>query len=789
MRAKPNLFLAVLCLALACLLCACGKLPFVQPTPEPTPYVDYRGQLQISELMAKNRASLVDSEGKFGDWIEITNISAAPVSLAGWALSDSAGIDRLPLPEETLDPGAYRVFFCGESFSIGEGESVYLLAPSREVMDELFCESVHADRSLQRQADGSVVESFWISPGYPNGKEGYDAYSRTRSAASTLRIEEVMVCNRSYPPAHWSWYEPCDWVELCNTGMEPIELGGYSLSDSLDNEGRWHFPETSLAAGERLVVYCDKDTAWEDYSPSWNTGFSLAADHETLYLWDPEGKLIDYVNLHDIPIDGSLGRREGENGFFYFLTPTPGTENVGGERRIAATPTILEEDGIYEGVASVRVTLQGTGEIHYTLDGTCPGWESPVYEAPFDLTETTVLRAVSFESGALPSLPCCYSFIINEHHTLPVLSLATDDKKAFEQLYRVSIKDDPLDANIALYDGEHSFNRRCDVGLRGNASLGENKKSLGVRFKSQYGGALDCDVFGNGLTHYTALTIRAGQDFLSSIFRSEVLQDLALESEYLLSQQSKFCILYVNGEYWGIYCLKEDYSSNYYAEHRGVSKDSVEMQKFPSPENSAFFQEVVKKTQYASEISDDLYGELCACLNMDSLIDWFLFEGFSANVDMYNNIRTFRSPENGYQWEFAFYDLDWALIYPPMNFGNLIFTGEAPGNPGTQLPPLLSLLIKHPDFRTRTLNRINELSRTVMTNERLLERIDYYTELLKPEVERNQSRWWLDVQRWTNAVEEMRNFVIDNDWERHNVEYLCRALNVGDEERMQIFGW
>ena len=798
MSAKSKIGLCLLLVTLLLLLSACAARPSAPtptpsptpaPTPEPTPYVDYRGMLQISELMAKNRASLTNAEGEFPDWVELRNLTADPVSLQGWALSDEAGVLRMPLPDETLAPGTCRVFLCGDnSFSLSEGETLYLLAPTGEEMEAVPVSAAHADRSLQRQDNGAFVESFWISPGYPNGPEGYDAYCKTRGAASSLRIEEVMVSNRSYPPLYWSWYEPCDWVELCNTGTEALNLGGFVLADTLDSEKRWVFPERELAPGERLVIYCDEDTAGEDYSPSWNTGFSLASDHETLYLWDASGKLIDYVNLHDIPLNGSLGRREGENGFFYFSVPTPGEENFGGERRVSAAPTALEPDGVFEGVDTVTVTLRGEGEIHYTLDGTLPTIESPLYEGPFAFTQTAVVRAIACESGALPSEAGTWSYIINEHHTLPVLSLTVDDKAAFDLMYKRSMKIEALDASLALYDGVHSFSQRCGVGLRGNASLGENKKSLGVEFKNRYGGALSCDVFGNGLTQYTGLTIRAGQDYLSSIFRSEVLQDLALESEHLLSQQSKFCILYLNGEYWGIYCLKEDYSRNYYAQHRGVSKDSVEMQKFPAPEDSAFFRDIVWRTQ-TEPMTDELYNYLCEQLDMDSLIDWFLFEGFSANVDMYNNIRTFRSTENGYRWEFAFYDLDWALIYPPMNFGNLIFYGEAPGNPGTQMPPMLKSLITHPAFRDRALTRLSELSRTVMTNDRLLERIDYYAALLAPEVERNQSRWWVDLQRWSVDVEALRSFVVDNDWERHNVESLCRVMGVDDATRAQYFGW
>ena len=86
---------------------------------------------------------------------------------------------------------------------------------------------------------------------------------------------------------------------------------------------------------------------------------------------------------------------DGENGWFFFASPTPGKDNTDGERTIAASPSALTKGGIYEGVESVTVELEGAGTIRYTLDGSAPDGKSPIYSAPITLTKTTVLRAVS----------------------------------------------------------------------------------------------------------------------------------------------------------------------------------------------------------------------------------------------------------------------------------------------------------------------------------------------------------------------------------------------------------
>ena len=38
---------------------------------------------------------------------------------------------------------------------------------------------------------------------------------------------------------------------------------------------------------------------------------------------------------------------------------------------------------------------------------------------------------------------------------------------------------------------------------------------------------------------------------------------------------SRPCVVYLNGEYWGLYVLEEDYSDNYFEDHYGVSNKDV----------------------------------------------------------------------------------------------------------------------------------------------------------------------------------------------------------------------
>ena len=783
----------LLCCALLAALPACGAEapaapsptapPAPSPTPEPTPPPDYSGLLAVSECMPKNRASLY--RDGFPDWVELENISGAPLSLDGWTLSDGGERSALAL-SGTLAAGELLLVTLGEEggFSLADGETLLLLAPDGSVQQSLLCADVPADYALQRQEDGSFAASPWISPGLPNGNAGYEAFSASRAAPGPLVINEVMVSNCTHP-LH-SGDEVYDWVEVRNISRETVDLSGYCLSDDCKNLGRWQFPARRLAPGEVFTVLCDAEREDNEWDHDANTHFSLNAQHEQLYLSAADGTLLDFAALREIPTDGSMGREDGRAGFLYYAEPSPKKLNSGGCRRVSAPPRLTEPDGVFDGVESVEVKLASDYPIFYTLNGRLPSLESERYEAPLRLGETCVLRAVAVEDDAVPSAPLTASYFLNEGHSLPVLSLVVNDRRGFQQAYDYGMKAPEFSAEIALYDGEHSFRHACSLRMKGWTSLNMEKKSLGVVFKGRYGGDLEADVFGNGVTRFHSLAIRAGQDYIFTIIRNELMQDLCLEaSDRVLAQASKYCILYINGVYRGIYALKEDFSAQFYASHRGVSPESVENVRGPVTRHVDLFEEVIDYAMTHDMREEAHYRHVCEYIDVESLIDWFLLEGYCDNTDIAGNVRFMRSSENGNRWELCFYDLDWTFRsdYP---FSGLLLQNVS--HNGHQMPELMIALCKNAEFRAQVLARYAELVRGVLSNGHLLERLDYYEALLTPDADRDRLNWGLSVTGWHDLLDLQRVRFRDQDYAALTITQLCTYLDVSPEERAFYFG-
>ena len=756
------------------------------PTPTPEPDWSFEaGQLRFSELMLKNRAVLFDADGAAPDWIELENLTDGPVSLAGWQLSDRAG-RGWTLPERTLGAGERLVIFAsgkdrrdGElhtDFSLSAGETLSLTSPHGLTADSVLLPETEADCSLIRGMDGAWAATVWPSPGFENGKAGYDLYQSTLAAEGPLVISEVMVANFLGTYAERAGYG--DWVEIKNVSGESVELSDYYLSDDADDYFAFSLPARTLAPGAYTLVKCGDDT--DDELP-----LSLSSERERLYLSSRE-RLLDAVSLHDVPLDGSVGRIDGENGFFYFASATPGRANGQGYRRVSDAPVFLTPGGCFDGVESVTVNLSAAdgGVIRYTLDGTVPSGRSALYEGGVTLTKTGILRASATEPGCLPSRAVTESYFLNEEHELPVLSLVLDDLSTFQSIYRNKIKHYEMPGSVAFYEEGGSFSLGCGVTLSGATSLDLPKKNLSVRFRGAYGDEwLDYDLFGGGVTRFQSLTIRSGQDYYYSIIRNELCQDIALEfSEHLVVQRSRFCVLYVNGQYYGLYALKEKVTRQLYASTFGYSKESVIMEEASVKPRDAFYQEVYAFVT-GSDMSDPAnYERFCQIADVDSLVDWAVLEGYFANNDILSgNVRFVKSSEGDGKWRLVFYDLDAALHRRELSFSNLYGSDRM----AQQISQILRALLKNADFKTRLLERTVEGMRGPLASAHVLARADEMLAQIETERLRDFRYWHTSELRFQNETAHMLAFLTDYDG--YALHALSRCIHLSAEERSLWF--
>ncbi|MCR5136666.1 MAG: CotH kinase family protein [Oscillospiraceae bacterium] len=739
-----------------------------------------KGDIVITEIMVKNRTTVQDEDGDFPDWVELLNASGEDIVLEGWSISDRDRKAGLVFPAFLFPADSRCVIFCSGKdrpmtlhtpFSLSAGETVLLKDPAGNVISEAECADLAFDRSYALRGDGRWKECLYPTPGRPNTSDAYDAWQDEWELNSPLLLNEACVSDvgNRFPD-----YGGSDWVELKNNSNSQISLVGWYLSDDPDDYMKYPLPSSVLEPGQLTVVRCD------------NIGLSLGDDNESLFLSHKDYGLCDRLSLRDIPTGGSYGRLRKRNGSYFFADASPGQENIGGYRRVSAMPEAITPDGVFDGSEQVTVELQAEGSIYYTTDSTVPTTHSARWSGSVQMNRTGILRAIACEQNALPSRPLTLSYFIREGHSLPVLSLVSDNKDGFWRMYSTAVKDREYSGNLAFYSEDAQFSLPCGISMHGETSLALPKKGMSVRFRGAYGAeSLECDLFGGGVTSFTNLLIRAGQDQSDAIIRNELCENLALSvSDNIIGSRSRYCVLYIDGEYRGIYALSEKLNEQHYANIAGVSKKSVTIINAEAPLDSDLYLDVFKYCETHDMSDRKNYEHFLSLMDVDSLIDWVFLEGYFGNADLtFGNLRYCRSSENDGKWRFMFYDLDATLRDATRNHRILLRRNSVQC---MQISYLMSDLIKNAEFRDRFLSRSAELI-DALSNNVVFREIDRLTEQVRPEVARDTKYSNRSVESWEKSIQTLKNFLISYDWPQHNVDAICSQLYVDAGERAKYF--
>lgn len=182
---------------------------------------------------------------------------------------------------------------------------------------------------------GALVASMTPpAPDASNAPENANPLPTTASPASgtsplTVVISEIMATNTRTIADAKGQFE--DWIELHNTGSEPVDLAGAYLSDDPAIPKKWMFPAGSLVAPRGyLMVWADDDSKEKD---GLHANFKLSKKGETIVLTDTDERqnsVIDSLSFQGQQDDVAFGRLDGSTRPMP-LSPTPGEANRAGE--------------------------------------------------------------------------------------------------------------------------------------------------------------------------------------------------------------------------------------------------------------------------------------------------------------------------------------------------------------------------------------------------------------------------------------------------------------------------
>ena len=589
-----------------------------------------------------------------------------------------------------------------------------------------------------------------------------------------------------------NYFENEDWIELYNTSPTSIDLSGYHLSDRMSNPDKWTFPSgVTIPGNGHLLIWASKRDEFTNGSLHTNFKVTQTKANEDIIFAAPNGDIIDSHTI-DIPNQNGHSRArltDGANEWGVSTSPSPGNNNNNVKPEYITKPIISPLAGFY--TDAVEVSIENASPnvtIYYTTNGNRPDNSSTVYTSPFTINSTSVVKAVAYanDSDAPHSFIDYHTYFINENHSIPVVSISGEALPTLLSGTQI----DPQ-GYFELFDenGERVADASGEFNKHGNDSWFYSQRGVDFITRDQLGDdyAVKHKIFPQFTERkkFQRIILKAGANDNypaedgSAYIRDAYVHQLSQLADLEMDERTyEPCALYLNGQYWGLYEMREkvddhDFTDYYYNQ----DKEDIDFiktwgwtwEEYGSDNDWYELTDFINSNDMADP---DNYIYASDRLNVLSLIDYIILHSHNVSSDWLNwNTGWWRgrNPEGEAQkWRYILWDED-ATFGHYINYTNIPDQSATadPCNPEEISPftdfeghvGIFSKLAENPDFFSLYINRYADLNNTFFSCDYMIPLLDDMIARITPEMSLQIERWGGSMSEWLENVEDLRMFI------------------------------
>ncbi|MBR4718712.1 MAG: CotH kinase family protein [Lachnospiraceae bacterium] len=213
------------------------------------------------------------------------------------------------------------------------------------------------------------------------------------------------------------------------------------------------------------------------------------------------------------------------------------------------------------------------------------------------------------------------------------------------------------------------------IRIQGKNSRGAANKSLNIFARKKYGSSSinGTKIFPDGYA-MKSINLNCGGNAIRNKLPDFLISSLAGNLDVsTLSYQP--CLLFLDGEFWGLYWLTSRYDSKYFENIYGAYDDDIIEIKtgaveIGQPEDINVYNEMVDWISSHDMSIPENYNEACDQIDIESCIDYYATEIYIANDDWpHNNTALWRTKNISHgkfsdgKWRWIFFDVNMAMFY------------------------------------------------------------------------------------------------------------------------------
>jgi len=601
------------------------------------------------------------------------------------------------------------------------------------------------------------------------------------------------------------------YIAVCMAAVFVLSLVGCDKKS--ENSNSTDTSSQSYVSNDGSVVFSKSGGLYEqEFSLQLSTNIENGVIRYTLDGSDPTSESTQYTKeltiadrtgednlLSAIVISGSSGGLPGGGDG---PNNDDGNDNGGKIRPNAATQDITEENILALAAGGGNSTSSAPAE---------------------NVFKGTVVKAAVFSaSGEMLSNISAQSYFVSEdiftrYGSLPFVSIVTDADNFYDSSTGIyaNYNQSGSDWERAVYfemfeaDGTSVISQSMGVRINGGTTRSLAQKALRFYARSSYdeeNKSIDYELFeglttsysDDILTSFKRIILRSsGNDNSGSLFRDALMQSLVSDLN-VDTQASRPCIAFVNGEFWGIYNIRERYDNYYFANHYDIDKDKVAILEISSNSSTpevnegdesdlAFYNEMRSFFNNNSLTSDENYKKAQEYLDVDNFIDYYITNIYSGNTDWPGNNNVFwryKTDNGGYDSTAVWYmdgrfrwvikDMDWGFGLQTTQSNNTLLhalnesssstgggQGGGMGFTSAESTLFFRKLLENEEFKAKFINRFCDIMNTNYDTDTVVAAINAMKAEIEPAISEQANRYpssVSSVSSWEASINKMIQF-------------------------------